>query len=322
MEQEKLIRFIAGRSSVREQKEIMSWIEESPYHKKTFAQLKNMNVAVDLLAAEDGFVSSTKPIKISTIIKPILTWGIKIAAVLIIGLSIFYWGRHDENAKWIKSAGEQFTEIRVPMGESVSINLPDGSSVKLNSGSILKFSKLFGHENRQLSLNGEGYFKVRKSDKRFIVKTSDINIEVLGTTFNVSAYEEDKTIAASLYEGKVKIFNRVLKETVILHPDNSYVFDKVTKKSAVRSFNKDHGWINNYFVANSDDIEVFVQKIERKYNIKIMVAPELIGKCRYTGVFKGESLNEILQNMALTSPITYEIKDNNTVLIKYKKKKK
>ncbi|MEG0517363.1 MAG: FecR family protein [Bacteroidales bacterium] len=321
MEQEKLIRFIAGQSSASEQKEIMSWIEQSPDHKKTFAQLKNMNVAVDLLAEEGGTVKISKPVKLSVKLKPIFTWGAKVAAVIVIGLSIFYWGRQDEKAKWVKSAGAQFTEIKVPMGESVSIHLPDGSSVKLNSGSVLKFSKLFGHENRQLSLNGEGYFKVKKNDKRFIVKTSDINLEVLGTTFNVSAYDVDNTVTASLYKGKVKVYNKVIREAVILNPDDSYVFDKITKESTVRGFNKEHGWTNNYFVANRDDIELFVKKIERKYNVKIVVAPELRGKCRYTGVFKGESLNEILQNMALASPITYEI-NNNAVFIKYKKKKR
>ncbi|MEF9931035.1 MAG: FecR family protein [Bacteroidales bacterium] len=319
MEQEKLIRFIAGQTNASEQKEVLGWIEQSPSNKRIFAQLKNIDVAVNVFAEERTHVTHVK--KSFSIIKPILRWSIRIAAVLIIGFSLFYLGTEKEKTKWIKSSEKQFTEIKVPMGESVSVSLPDGSKVKLNSGSVLKFSKLFGQMNRELSLDGEGYFEVKKNKKKFIVITSDINVEVLGTKFNLSAYNADRVVTASLYKGKVKIVNTILKETVVLNPEDSYIFDKVSKKATMKSFNKKHGWMNNYFVANSDDIEVFVQKIERKYNVKIVVEPNLIGKCRYTGVFKGESLEEILKNMALASPIKYKIKDNNTVLI-YKKKNK
>lgn len=312
MEQAKLIRFISGVSDANEQREVVSWIEQSPKHKRTFAQLKNMNVAVDLLAEEK---ECAVPIKRASYMQSVLRWSVRVAAVLIIGFSVFYLGRQNEKDKWIKSSAEQFTEVRVPMGESVSIVLPDGSTVQLNSGSVLRFSKLYGLESRELSLDGEGYFNIQESDKKFIVATSDINVEVLGTVFNLSAYNTDRIVTASLYRGKIKIFNSTLKETVILNPDDSYSFDKVSKKASVKGFNKQHGWIDNYFVANGDDIDVFARKIERKYNVHIIVAPNLIGTCRYTGVFKGESLEEILKNMAIASPITYEIKDKDTVVI-------
>lgn len=312
MEQKKLIRFISGISHPDEQKEVLEWIESSGENRKTFARLKNINVAVDILAQEKERVVS-KPERFR--FKTILRYGARVAAIIILGVSVFYFGREREKSKWIQSAAEQITEVKVPFGESVTLVLPDGSSVKLNSGSVLKFSKLFGSENRELELDGEGYFDVRKSKQIFKVITSDVNIEVLGTKFNISAYNTDRLVTASLFEGRIKLFNSAIKETVILNPDDSYVFDKVSKRSAMRGFNKSHSWTNNYFVADSDDIEVFVKKIERKYNVKIIVAPELIGKCRYTGVFKGETLNEILDNMVMASPVKYKIENDTTVVI-------
>lgn len=312
MEQEKLIRFISGISGPDEQQEVLDWIGSNEENKKTFARLKNINVAVDILALEKGEALSEPG---RSRFKTILRYGARIAAVLILGVSVFYFGKVREKNQWIRSSAEQITEVKVPYGESVTLVLPDGSTVKLNSGSVLKFSKLFGSENRELELDGEGYFDVRKSEQVFRVVTSDVNIEVLGTRFNLSAYNTDRLVTASLFEGRIKLINSAIKETVILNPDDSYVFDKVSKRSAMRGFNKSLSWTNNYFVADSDDIEVFVKKIERKYNVKIIVAPELIGKCRYTGVFKGETLNEILDNMVVASPVKYKIENDSTVII-------
>lgn len=312
MEQKKLIRFISGISGPDEQQEVLNWIGSSEENKKTFARLKNINVAVNILALEKGEALSGPE---RSRFKTILRYGARIAAILILGVSVFYFGKVREKNQWIRSSAEQITEVKVPYGESVTLVLPDGSTVKLNSGSVLKFSKLFGSENRELELDGEGYFDVRKSEQVFRVVTSDVNIEVLGTRFNLSAYNTDRLVTASLFEGRIKLINSVIKETVILNPDDSYVFDKVSQRSAMRGFNKSQTWTNNYFVANSDDIEVFVKKIERKYNVKIIVAPELIGKCRYTGVFKGETLSEILDNMVMASPVKYKIENDTTVVI-------
>lgn len=312
MEQKKLIRFISGISGPDEQQEVLDWIGSNEENKKTFARLKNINVAVDMLALEKGEALSVPE---RSRFKTILRYGARIAAILILGVSVFYFGKVREKNQWIRSSAEQITEVKVPYGESVTLVLPDGSTVKLNSGSVLKFSKLFGSENRELELNGEGYFDVRKSERIFRVVTADVNIEVLGTRFNLSAYNTDRLVTASLFEGRIKLINSAIKETVILNPDDSYVFDKVSKRSAMRGFNKSQTWTNNYFVANSDDIEVFVKKIERKYNVKIIVAPELIGKCRYTGVFKGETLREILDNMVMASPVKYKIENDTTVVI-------
>ncbi len=316
MEQEKLIRFISGLSDAPEQKEVLDWIHESEENRRTFAGLKNINVAVDILVQDYGKTGiSVKPAEKRSFIKSSLIWSARIAAVLVVAVSLFFIGKESEKTKWMKTSAEQFTEVKVPYGESVTLVLPDSSVVKLNSGSILRFSKLFGHSNRSLSLDGEGYFEVRKGEKQFIVSTSDMDINVLGTTFNISAYSEDRFITTSLYEGKLRVFNSSLGEYVFLNPSDSYIYDKIERKANMRSFNKSHKWTDNLFVANSDDIEVFVKKIERKYDVKIIVAPELIGKCRYSGVFKGESLKEILDNMTVASPIKYQIRKDKTVII-------
>ena len=311
MDEKQLIKFISGQADLKEQLEVLAWIEESETNKSSFAKLKNLTVAADLVSED----YSKKSDKESLIVRKIIRWSLRAAALFVIGFSVFNYGKHQEKKTWIESSKEQITEISVPMGESVSLTLPDGSTAKLNSGSTLKFSKLFGYKDRSVSLNGEGYFIVNKSNKKFIVKTSDLDIIVLGTTFNISAYEEDKTISASLYEGHIKVFNRSISEQINLKPNDCYSYDKLSKTSNLKSVKKERDWVENYFIADSDNIEVFARKIERKYKVTINISPALIGKCVYTGAFKGETLKEILDNMALASPIKYEIKKDKIVMI-------
>lgn len=308
MDENLLIKFISSEATIEEQQEVLAWIEKDKKNKKVFAQLKNLSVVTETVASERHLPASQR-------IKKIYSWSTRIAAILVIAFSFYLFGKNDEKHTWENNSKEQITEISVPYGETVTLLLPDGTNVRLNSGSVLKYSGLYGYKKREVYLNGEGFFNVKKDEKHFIVKTSNLNIEVRGTVFNISAYKEDRLISASLYSGKVLVNNFSNSENVILKPNTTYVFDKVTEKSNIREISSNNNWTENYFIADCDDIEFFVKKIERKYSVKIHFDHSLKGKCLYTGTFKGETLDEILKNMALASPIKYQIKNSNTVII-------
>lgn len=306
-----IMKFIAGQATPDEQKKIIAWIEISEENKKRFAQLKNLTVASDILSEE---YTKTRLIRRQAV-KRFYTWSFRVASIIVIALSFFYFGKRDEHKTWMETSKNQNTEIKVPLGESATISLPDGSTVDLNSGSTFRYSGLYGVDSREVYLDGEGYFSVKKGEKKFIVKTAILNVEVFGTVFNVSAYKEDRQVSTSLYSGKVEVRNFSKSESIVLKPNSCYTFDKITEKSDVRCITKKQNWTESYFVADSDDIDSFVKKIERKYKVKIIVNPKLSGKCIYTGTFRGESLEDILNNMAMASPIKYEIKYDNTVVI-------
>lgn len=315
MEEDLLLRFIEGKASPKEQREIVEWIEQSEENKKIFAQLKNLSVASEILSEEQR----TRDLIHKQRVRMIYSWSLKIASILIIAFSCFYFGKKHEYTNWIETSELKNSVISVPLGESVCLTLPDGSTVSLNSGSTLKYTGLYGINEREVYLDGEGYFKIKKGKKKFIVKTDIINVEVVGTEFNLSAYNEDRQISTSLFSGKVEIKNLTKSEDIILEPNYCYTFDKITKKTIVKNITRRQTWTENYFVAESDDIISFVKKIERKYKVKIIVSPELSEKCIYTGTFKGESLIDILNNMSLASPISYEIKNDSTVIINPRK---
>ena len=103
------------------------------------------------------------------------------------------------------SEPEQFISIVTPNGKIKNLKLPDGTEVWINSGSLLKYSNPFDRANRHIILEGEAYFEVCKDkSKPFIVNIKGLQIEVLGTSFNIKAYPDDKQSFTTLVEGKVK----------------------------------------------------------------------------------------------------------------------
>ncbi len=171
---------------------------------------------------------------------------------------------------WIETSELKNSVISVPLGESVCLTLPDGSTVSLNSGSTLKYTGLYGINEREVYLDGEGYFKIKKGEKKFIVKTDIINVEVVGTEFNLSAYNEDRQISTSLFSGKVEIKNLTKSEDIILEPNYCYTFDKITKKTIIKNITRRQTWTENYFVAESDDIISLLKKLKENIKLKLL----------------------------------------------------
>lgn len=117
---------------------------------------------------------------------------------------------------------EQFNQIIVPYGKYVNLQLSDGTKVWLNSGSRMVYPPVFAGKYREVYLQGEGYFEVTKNAQRpFYVKTDRLKVEVLGTKFDVQAYEKENTFSALLLEGKVSLSTRQ-KLSLARKPQNSY----------------------------------------------------------------------------------------------------
>ena len=315
MDKNIVLKFIERKASLQEQQQVMEWIEESPENRKEFAALKNMSVAADILAIEQ-LARKRK-------IRRIATWSARAAAAIIIVISTFLLGEAAHEHKWEKAAAEQFTQITAPQGQTVHFNLPDGSKVILNSGSTLKFSKLFNEQQRDVYLSGEGYFEVKKDEKSFNVAypadSPIFKLSVLGTTFNISSYPDNNKVVTSLYSGSVQIEEIATKELFMLEPNNMHIYEVSTGKSVIEPITESYRWTDKYVVANDEDILEFAKRLEKIFNVRISIERSLIGNCSYTGALYGGSLQQILDNMSFVSPIKYTIQDNGThVIINHK----
>lgn len=170
----------------------------------------------------------------------------------------------------------QFHILYVPYGKRMEIGLPDGSTVWLNAGSTLTFPTAFAVDRREVYIAGEGYFDIKhRASQPFVVHTQDVQINVLGTSFNVSAYEDDGYTATLLLEGSIALKSakpNVFKE-IRMTPGNKVTFDR---ERATLSFDEDGGdadisWRKKQLMFQRKSLPEILKKIERVYNASIDV---------------------------------------------------
>ena len=201
----------------------------------------------------------------------------------------------------------QVYKVLVDKGQRASVILPDGTKVWLNSHTELTYNGDYGKGNRQVVLSGEGYFEVAKDTTlRFIVKAGEMEVEALGTTFNVKAYQEDGELTTTLFEGKVR--TSVGKDEVILKPDESLSFDKSSRRMIVSDDLAAYArmWKDNELVFKGATMEEVAVMLDRLYNVKVRFASEKVKHYRFSGVIKNNSLDNVIELISLTAPIMYK----------------
>ena len=233
----------------------------------------------------------------------------KVAAVLLLPLVVagsFYF--YLNNTPHGQAADQMVnSEIYAPMGSRVSFNLPDGTTGWLNSGSKLTYSLPFS-ENRKVSLEGEAWFDVFHNEKRpFEISAGSSKIKVLGTSFNVSAYSEEKYVEVVLQNGKVAFSGNIKSDEVILKPSERLVLRDNKLEVNTVDPSKYKGWTDGKLIFRGDDMAEVARRIERWYDVKVEIADHDLVHFSFRATFKDDSLEEVLKLLSMTSPINYKI---------------
>ena len=205
-----------------------------------------------------------------------------------------------------------YNELITPTGGEYNLILPDGSKVKLNSQSNLKFPAAFGKDKREVELDGEAYFEVAKSpDVPFIVKTNSMRTVVYGTSFNISAYADDNYIQTTLITGSVGIELHQGQEVreFKLVPGQQASLDKTLNSITTKEVNTDiyTAWTKGLFVFENEPLEQILQKLSRWYDFEVEFENDSLKKEPFTGDLKRyESMNKILEMIAVASDIGFK----------------
>lgn len=213
-------------------------------------------------------------------------------------------------------------EITVPYGKKTTIILADGTKVWLNAGSHFSFPQRFDRGEREVSLEGEGYFEVVKNkNKPFIVSTQNIEIKVLGTKFNLSSYQSDNFCETVLLEGSVsiqskgKLFND--RTTLIPNQKAIYLSDR---KELIRSAAPDAelhiSWINGWYQFSNESLIVVMAKLERYYNVKFICDQAIVSKAfPVSGKLNlTESLNESMTVLSKVAKVNFQISGDEIII--------
>jgi transmembrane sensor len=206
--------------------------------------------------------------------------------------------------------------VAVERGQKANITLPDGSKVWLNSQSKLTYTASFNIKKRELQLDGEAYFEVAHNPKKpFIVRSRDIAVEALGTAFGVKAYNEDNLISSILMRGKVRVTTP--DGEAILAPNERIMYNKSTHKkvqNTVTNATDFTGWIHNELRFENESLGDIAITIQRIYNVDVVFASVQLKNQRYTGTINNNSLESVLNIISLTSPISFQIKNQQVTL--------
>ncbi|MGZ2369888.1 FecR family protein [Ancylomarina sp. YFZ004] len=216
-----------------------------------------------------------------------------------------------------------FNELLIGKGEEYQLVLSDGTRVWLNSETRLKFPVKFSKNRREVILEGEAFFEVTKNAHApFIVKTGPMDIEVLGTSFNVSAYKDEASIQTTLVEGKVKVSSNIGQSLEqILKPNEQAVFSKSNNQFEIIEVNAVlyASWREGIFVFNEENLEDILRKLSRWYDINVFFQSEEVRAYQFSGKLpRFKNCNELLEMIEKTTDVHFTMKENRTVIVNKK----
>ena len=253
-----------------------------------------------------------KKMKISPFYKITRHWGQIAASILLLfasGLTILYYIQHQE----LQTLAEQDVIVRSGDSGTSQVSLPDGTLVRLNANSSLTYQQNFGQNNRKVKLSGEGYFEVKKNtEKKFIVNTGYIDVTVLGTKFNLYAYEDKDIIEMALVEGHVNVStSKPPYQTICVKPNEKVTYNKYDNKLNIEKTTTkiETAWLNKELVFREEKLENVFQCLSRKFRVKFSIDSSISVDDVYTGAFDDEKIEDILEVLKIHYGFNYTVKD-------------
>jgi len=356
-----IIKFLSGKADSGESERVIDWLNQKHDNRVYYFNLKRIWQESAVNSKSEDFINkSWERLKarmdataneISMIGKNADTsWNLRriavAACIAILFATSSFFGI--QNYK-LTGRNENINRIIVPLGSRSRVILPDGSNVWLNSGSTLIYNTNYAGKEREVSLEGEGFFDVKhiSSNSPFIVSAGGINIKVLGTTFNVKCYPDEKIVETTLVKGKIEINTDEksnLESPLILSPNQKLTYIKEDNTIKLSDIHKDlqkeldnisvprlegkenfqittkinpeiyTSWKEGKLIFNGETLENLLPKLERFYNVKITLEDESMKSFRYTGTLEEVTIEEVLRAIESTSPIRFEINKNKIVL--------
>lgn len=297
------------------------WLEADVNNRKTFETIKKIGLATKIDSPEvkqNVLAKLQADIATEDKSRKISLWRYSAAASIVIligvGLAFLYFGRSMPN----KIA---YIETTSPLGVNSSVILSDSTLVHLSPGSTLRYPATFTKSEREVILNGEGYFEVTKDKKHpFIVRTDFGEIKVYGTKFNVKAFKGEKNFITTLLEGSVGITPKggtSSRKEVMLKPNQQANFDNNTGDLALHDVNaKLYTWWKSgrYYFENQTFASI-AKDIERNYNVTLKIEYEELKNEKFSGLLdKQKTVYELLDGLGLYGNFSYVVK-NDTIIV-------
>ncbi len=307
--------YLKGNLCKTEESELHDWINSSEKNYRAFKKYIQENQFAQIHSEETDQAWRNLKEKLSRHHLPksekkiVVPDWLKVAAIVAVALLAGFFANRLTQTNHYSNA---LNEITVPKGEKVQVILSDGTKVYLNAGTHFEYPGVFSGNERNVAIVGEAFFNVAKNRSRpFIIKTPGFQVEVTGTSFDLSTYKEDEENSLTLKTGKVTITSDGRNYKV--SPGQKYIFNTQTQKSKITKadLQKSFLWREGVTVIDDQNLEEIRKLLERKFDVQIRITDKKYKAIRYTGQFKPhETLEDILDLIRETSPVKFKYKIN------------
>ncbi len=321
MTKENIWRYITGDLPEGQQAEVLRWIKENPERIKAYHRLKR---DYSLAGSSTHLSDSILKIHYSRLLHLIHIPGkkvsgffaesLKYAAVIAITLLVSYLLFSNKEPVTPDAPAEQFTQVETLPGQSSKVTLPDGTTAWLNAESQLTYSTAFGqNSHRAVNLQGEAFFDVtRDSLKPFTVLTDQIEVKVLGTSFNLEAYPGE-AVVTTLVEGKVELNNPKGTKLLEMKPGEQAILSLHPREIDIREVDTQYyaSWKDGYIIFNNIRLEEIAPKLERFYNVDIELQNNRAKNTRINGRgLRNMPVDQLMKVLGVTYDLDYKIESS------------
>ena len=318
--------YFSGVLSDKDQSSVDGWRKESSENENLFNECRKAWEAIPLLHEMEQFNSFEALKKVNARLSHSQSskwWFViqRAAAILLLPLLAYSGYLTIQNLSTSKISGDQvmMQTITSRQGMVTQFLLSDSTKVWLNSGSELQFPIRFNGKMREVKLQGEAFFEVtKKANQPFRVNAKELNINVLGTSFNVISYNDDTQSEVILFDGKVSLTSgsgKIEKEYGTMHPGQRAIFKDEAREVQIEETEVDKyiSWRDGNLIFNDDPMEDVIRRLSRWFNVEIVVNDPEIKSYIYTATFRNENLEQVLKLLKLSAPIDYRIVESKAL---------
>jgi transmembrane sensor len=346
-----IIKFLDKEISHEEEKQLAELIAKDPANKAYFNEivtiwqfsgtLSKSSSEMDSLAFQKlmSKINNEKGKQRKLLPVNILKAAASILFIFALGGVSFYF--FFSGKQQIKVKPQNIT-VSTPFGTRSELKLADGTRVWLNAGSTITYNENYNIGSRTVNLIGEAYFKVAKDPaKPFVVNSGGMKVKALGTAFNVKAYPGDRTLIATLVEGKIVVEGKSIKQgsfSYTLKPNQNITLTTVKtlgiqkkimparKNVSLEKLDKRESrpienvslqsnintvfftsWKDKRWIIERASFNTLAEMLERRYNVKIIYNPVEMAQISFTGTIENETLEQVIHILQLSAPLKYKL---------------
>lgn len=316
--EEILPRYCSGEATIEECRMVEEWIGQSDENYRIVKQMYTIDQVMGTVQMESKVDMEKALASVSRKMSKApshVTWFIwvqRAAAILFIPLLIAF---AIQNFTPSPTEVAQMIEVKTNPGMTTTVDLPDGTKVYLNSESSLTYPSFFSKDKRDVKLTGEAFFEVQKDpEHRFIVSgPHHTQIEVLGTSFNVEAFERDSFISTTLVEGKVRFAYQKNRQpaTVDMKPGQKLMYDTTSSqvKLIQTSGETETAWKDGKIIFQATPLPEALRMLEKRFNVTFVLSNNRLRGEAFNGSFTNQRLERILEIFKISSNIKWRYLD-------------